>query len=426
MRGSLKPVKNRNGELIWRGQWRENGAGRTRILGTVREMGRAEARTLLDAIVKPLATQRRSTAVTLSAYVRDEYLVSRSAVWKRSTEYTTTHLLEQYVIGRIGDKPLAAVTRKDVEGLLRDLAAANTSWSIVERVRWQLKAIFELAMGDGKVSANPISGVKTPRGTKPPEAPTVADESLVSKAMMLMTGTAEKLFFALTAKAGLRPGEVAAIQIGDIVDNTLYIKRRIYRGVIDVPKSKKGLRDVFVGEWAALIAEHVSHLSDTGPSAWLFPSEKRDTPLDYPNFYRRRLKPILDKAGLFGTATMTNFMGRAVVEFQQQAPRTNNARLSYVWSGVRSTAPRRPRGFHGVVPSYGWHNGKLLKLWSGRWDSNPRRSAWELARHLEIKNFCVHGVNPDHRNTLSFHVVPENAPKRSNRSTRFLSFRTCP
>ena len=63
--------------------------------------------------------------------------------------------------------------------------------------------------------------------------------------------------------------------------------------------------------------------------------------------------------------------------------------------------------------------------WSGRPGSNRRRSAWELARHLEIKNFCVHIVNPDHRNRLSFHVVPETTPKRSNRSTKFAPFRMC-
>ena len=32
---------------------------------------------------------------------------------------------------------------------------------------------------------------------------------------------------------------------------------------------------------------------------------------------------------------------------------------------------------------------KLLKRWSGRWGSNPRRPAWEVNRHLSIKDFCV-------------------------------------
>ena len=35
-RGSLKVIKNRHGVKVWRLQWRENGRGRTRILGTVR------------------------------------------------------------------------------------------------------------------------------------------------------------------------------------------------------------------------------------------------------------------------------------------------------------------------------------------------------------------------------------------------------
>ena len=39
---------------------------------------------------------------------------------------------------------------------------------------------------------------------------------------------------------------------------------------------------------------------------------------------------------------------------------------------------------------------KLLIIWSGRRDSNPRRPAWEHRPLLKIHDLCVHGVHPDH------------------------------
>ncbi len=35
----------------------------------------------------------------------------------------------------------------------------------------------------------------------------------------------------------------------------------------------------------------------------------------------------------------------------------------------------------------------IERAWSGRWDSNPRRPAWEMACSLKIKNISVYGVN---------------------------------
>jgi hypothetical protein len=35
---------------------------------------------------------------------------------------------------------------------------------------------------------------------------------------------------------------------------------------------------------------------------------------------------------------------------------------------------------------------KLLKTWSGRWDSNPRRPAWEVGRHFNFRHLESAGV----------------------------------
>lgn len=38
-------------------------------------------------------------------------------------------------------------------------------------------------------------------------------------------------------------------------------------------------------------------------------------------------------------------------------------------------------------------NADSLIFWSGRWDSNPRRPAWEIRRRLKIQDLCVNCVD---------------------------------
>jgi len=298
MQGSLQQVKNSHGELVWRAQWRENGRGRTRILGTVAQMGRAQARAALDAIVKPLTANRpgRTTAITVTAFVKDEYLTSCSAIWKISTERTTSALIQRHILSTIGDRLLAAVTRRDLQELLNALAE-TLSKSVVSHTRFQLRAIFTMAAGDGAITINPTDGLKLPkRGTKR-VAPEIGDRDKIAKAIMSLDAR-DRLFVALCAWRGMRPGEVCALKVGDIRDGLIHVERRLYMGVIDVPKSDRSTRKVPVESLQEQIDFYVATLPDSSPAAWLFPSETGETPISPKNLYQRRLQPAFEAAGL--------------------------------------------------------------------------------------------------------------------------------
>jgi len=298
MKGSLKPWKNERGEYVWRVQWRENGGGRTRIVGTVREMSQSAADAARRAIIEPLNAGKpeRSIGVTVASYVREEYLASRSAFWKLSTESTTRDLIERYILGDIGGRLLAEITRADLQRLLNDLGVLKSE-SIVNRVRFQLKAIYELAIGDRRVVGNPTSGLKTPRAAAGRVAPEIGSADAISKSVMAMP-VRDRLFLALAAWRGMRPGEIAALRVGDIRNGFIHIDRRVYRGIVDTPKTEKGTRKVALESLAELVTEHLSTLPDNSLEAWLFPSENGRTPISYSNLYRRRLRPVLEAAGL--------------------------------------------------------------------------------------------------------------------------------
>ena len=92
-RGSLKKVLDRHGVSVWRAQWRENGKGRTRILGRYIDVRRGNARAELDKIVaavngKPCPP---NPSDTVRRFVENEYLTQRTRQWKGSTGITRSN-----------------------------------------------------------------------------------------------------------------------------------------------------------------------------------------------------------------------------------------------------------------------------------------------------------------------------------------------
>jgi integrase len=108
----------------------------------------------------------------------------------------------------------------------------------------------------------------------------------------------ERLLFRLAVCEGMRPGEITALKVGDLGgDGMFHIERRVYRGRVDTPKSRRSKRPIPPTETTrALFDTYVSTI-DAKPEDWLFSSE-RGTPLSYTNVYRRRIQPALTQVDL--------------------------------------------------------------------------------------------------------------------------------
>lgn len=243
--GSLKAVLHR-GVKVWRLQWRENGRGRTRIIGRCLDMSRAEADVERKKILDPLnarAAAAETSAVTLRRYVEDEYLTVKTRVWKASTRATTEQLIERYVLQDLGPRTLSSITRKELQGHLdRHAEILNLSASIVGHIRWQLKAIFEMAEADQLVVKSPANGLVTPHcKDAAPKRTLTADDVLRAQMVLPLR---ERLIFRLAVCEGMRPGEIVALQVGDLRDGIFYVYRRVFCGKIDTPKSRRSRRVV--------------------------------------------------------------------------------------------------------------------------------------------------------------------------------------
>jgi integrase len=266
-------------------------------------MTRADARAELGKLVAPLNARAGRAAsgplaVTLRRYVEDEYLVVKGRKWKDSTRGTTEQIIETHILVDFGSRALTSITRRELQAQLDAKAEAGLSFSVVAHVHWQLVSIFAMAEGDGIITVNPTSGLITPGCQGTIDKRTITVENIIRAQMVLEIR--ERLIFRLAVCEGIRPGEITALQVGDYRQDGMFrIERRIYRGRVDSPKSRRSRRPIPPTETTRrLLEQWMELLPDRSPGAWLFPSEIGTTPLSYSNVYRRRIQPALRTVGL--------------------------------------------------------------------------------------------------------------------------------
>jgi integrase len=104
----------------------------------------------------------------------------------------------------------------------------------------------------------------------------------------------EQLIAKLATIAGMRPGEIFALRWADVSEDFVEVKRRVYEGVLDSPKSERGFRKVAL---APAIRDDMAAWRQFSSEGFVFPSE-RGTPLSKHNVWRRNMQPKLKTVGL--------------------------------------------------------------------------------------------------------------------------------
>jgi integrase len=122
---------------------------------------------------------------------------------------------------------------------------------------------------------------------------------------LAVLGLRDRLIFRLAVFDGMRPGEVLAIRLGNVSGSSLLVDQRVYKGMFDTPKGRKGKK---TSRMIALSRGTVvdlelwrASLPNQEPDALLFQSEA-GTALWRDNVWYRSMKPTLDAVEL-GWAT---------------------------------------------------------------------------------------------------------------------------
>ena len=149
----------------------------------------------------------------------------------------------------------------------------------------------------GVVDRNPAAALYTPRQYREGRA----REVLTPEQAAIMIGALElreQVIARLATWEGMRPGEILALQLGDLDDDPVWVRRRVYRGDIDEPKTKRSNRRVALAVATLnLLEQWKLRLMGSPAETWLFGSEN-GTPLRRDNLWRRSFYPRLKAVGL--------------------------------------------------------------------------------------------------------------------------------
>jgi integrase len=207
---------------------------------------------------------------------------------------TNRDRIKREIIGAFSDRELRTLTRDELQDFLD--SKSSLSFSITDHLRWDLRQIFEMAVAEGIVIRNPAAMLFTPRHCSRPEHRTMTIDEV--KRAFTVLKLRERLIFKLAVLAGLRPGEIFCLRRHRLTENTADIQERIYRGRLDTPKTQKSIRVVALSASVREDLENWLAVSPRGQEAWLFPSEKVDTPLSKDNALYRYMRPRLKTIGL--------------------------------------------------------------------------------------------------------------------------------
>lgn len=130
-----------------------------------------------------------------------------------------------------------------------------------------------MALAEGHVVRNPAQLLFTPRdAAKPVRRVMNLKEVQICFAVL---DQRERLIAKLAVLAGMRPGEIFGLTWGRITATFADIRQRVYRGVIDSPKTNQSVRRAALSEGVLQEVEAWRELSAVmRDDAWVFPSER--------------------------------------------------------------------------------------------------------------------------------------------------------
>jgi integrase len=264
-------------------------------------MSQGQARLLLDAIMNPLnrtaQDRQERPKYTIRDFVALTYLPFCLRKWKESTAQTSKQRIEHHLVGDLGSLLLESVGREELQEFLENKAASGLSASIVSHLRWDLRAIFQLAVEDGIVTRNPATSLVTPANASRSVKRVMSREDVVQ--FLAVLDLRERLISRLAIFAGMRPGEIFGLKWRHIAERNAVIEQRIYRGRVGTPKSHRSVRTAaFTPKIVSEFEEYRTISPSVEPDAWVFPSERQISPLAKDNCWRRHMEPKLKAVGL--------------------------------------------------------------------------------------------------------------------------------
>jgi integrase len=330
----------RDGGVVWRVRWRENGRNRSKVLGRKRD---AEA---FDAEVR----RRKRTGElseldagkqTLAEFAEEWWRVHVQPNLAASTKKDYASTWDRHVLPALGGMQLRHINVEVVHRFAADLAEREVGPVARRKVLTILGGVLQHAVEWGRIPANPARVVRKPsarpnRQVRPLPPATVER----MRAHLLARGRVrDATLVSVLAYAGLRPGEAIGLRWEDVGERALLVARSVYDGAIKQTKTGtrrsvrllEPLKDDLTAWREAAKPTHDSQL--------VFPAADGDPwhEHDWRNWRRRAFVPAAEAAGLSDArpydlrhsfVSLLIHEGRSIVEVAAQAGHAPSMTLS--------------------------------------------------------------------------------------------------
>ena len=298
-KGSLQ-VRQHGKRKMWVLLYRDGPTRKYATLGLYAKMTKTQAEEKRDQLIAE-ANARNAVApdplITFGQFLEGVALPFLRSKWKRSTAATTENRIKHHLGEEFGEKRLSALGLKELQAFLA-AKAESLSRSVVAHLRWDLRAIFKLAVAEGYAERDPTGALFTPKQAAVAESRVMTKEEVEHYIRTLEQR--EAVIAHLAIFCGMRPGEILALQRRHIAADCrkLSIEQRLYRGDIDTPKTHSSTRTVAIPPKTAALLRGWMELVEDKPEAWVFASENPSTPMWRDNVWYRHMKPKLEAAKL--------------------------------------------------------------------------------------------------------------------------------
>jgi integrase len=279
----------------WRVFWYEDGIRKSRIVGLVKDMTKTAAREAVAKIVSDSCSPRSGSNVPLfGLFVENVYWPFYSRKWKASTKMKNCVRVKAHLLYEFETRELGSFRRDELQDFL-DSKGKTHSFTTVNNLRWDMKAIFDMAVAEGHIRINPAVMLFTPKTAAKPLHRVMSVREV--RTVLAALDQRERLIAKLAIVGGMRPGEIFALTWGRVGEAVAEVTQRVYEGIIDTPKSERGKRKVGLADGLMVELEQYRLAVGGGAECFVFPSEC-GTPLGKNNVWNRYMAPKLRAVGM--------------------------------------------------------------------------------------------------------------------------------
>ncbi len=214
----------------------------------------AKMRSHLNALEAKEEQQVPQTAALTVGELLDRWLERDCRDFKVTTRKSYEHCVEYYLKPNIGHVKLEKLSHDHINAMYATLLS-SLSPVTVHRVHRTLRAALNRAVKQGLLSQSPMSRVDVPERRSPRRSTLRVDEARQMLQWLQEHGYVAYQGAYLAVYAGLRLGEVCALQWRDVdlKRGTLFIRRsrqRIKRqDIVTQPKTEDSIRDIVIPEF---------------------------------------------------------------------------------------------------------------------------------------------------------------------------------